>query len=426
MEEPTQMSTLSAVHETINVPRKVSWSGFLLSLLAGAIACSTSYAGPNGMSTNGAEAMALAEAGEIDANDPVKCQFYPAIPVALGPDALAAYVVSGELCATQDELIDGTTVQLLIHGSTYNRGYWNFGRVNGIRYSYSRDVAARGFPTFALDELGSGNSAIPPSGRMTIEAAAFVAHQIVEGLRNGWINGVQFGKVILVGHSLGSVVAWQEAISYGDVDGVIVTGAAHFLTSAFLDLMPFYPAAMDPKFSDKSLDDGYLTTTPGIRAAAFYNDPDADPAVIALDEKRKDIVPGIELATGLPVVTSTATRAIQVPVLTILGSNDLPTCGSDSQGNEFDCSSGEAIASQEAPFYSPKAQIYACMVPGSGHALSLELSNQFQVKDSVAWSYAFVGQRPFDQKHDFDEGEDGLDDMANHFPYCGGPRPEQR
>src|SRR6516162_10181344 len=69
MEEPTQMSTLSAVHETINVPRKVSWSGFLLSLLAGAIACSTSYAGPNGMSTNGAEAMALAEAGEIDAND---------------------------------------------------------------------------------------------------------------------------------------------------------------------------------------------------------------------------------------------------------------------------------------------------------------------------------------------------------------------
>ena len=125
-------------------------------------------------------------------------------------------------------------------------------------------------------------------------------------------------------------------------------------------------------------------------------------------------------------MTSTATRAIQVPVLTILGSNDLPTCGSDSQGNEFDCSSGEAIASQEAPFYSPKAQIYACMVPGSGHALSLELSNQFQVKDSVAWSYAFVGQRPFDQKHDFDEGEDGLDDMANHFPYCGGPRPEQR
>jgi pimeloyl-ACP methyl ester carboxylesterase len=180
-------------------------------------------------------------------------------------------------------------VQLLIHGATYNHVYWNFGVVAGKRYSYSRGMAARGFPTFALDELGAGNSSRPLSDQVTIDTAAFVAHQIVQALQNGSINGIQFGKVIIVGHSLGSVVAWQESISYGDVDGVIVTGAAHFLTSAFLDLILFYPAVMDPKFSETGLDNGYLTTIPGIRVDAFYSAPDFDPGVVALDEKRKTL-----------------------------------------------------------------------------------------------------------------------------------------
>jgi pimeloyl-ACP methyl ester carboxylesterase len=218
------------------------------------------------MRENGATAMAdQANTQRAAIRDPVTCQYFPAIRVALTPMGPANYTVSGELCATKDELRDGTTVQLLIHGATYNRDYWNFGTVGGMRYSYSRDVAARGFPTFAMDELGAGNSSRPPSEQVTIQAAAFAAHQIVQALRNGSINGIQFGKVILVGHSLGSVVAWQESISFGDVDGVIVTGAAHALSSAFLDLMLFYPATNDPKFSDSGLDNGYLTTVPGIR-----------------------------------------------------------------------------------------------------------------------------------------------------------------
>jgi pimeloyl-ACP methyl ester carboxylesterase len=56
---------------------------------------------------------------------------------------------------------------------------------------------------------------------VTIQSAAFVAHQLVQGLRNGSMIGIQFGKVIIVGHSLSSLVVWVEAINYGDVDGVI-------------------------------------------------------------------------------------------------------------------------------------------------------------------------------------------------------------
>jgi pimeloyl-ACP methyl ester carboxylesterase len=85
---------------------------------------------------------------------------------------------------------------------------------------------------------------------------------------------VQFGKVIVVGHSLGSVVAWQEAITYGDVDGLIVTGAAHSLSSRFqaASTTGLHRASNDPAFAARGLDAGYLTTTPGVRASLFYED----------------------------------------------------------------------------------------------------------------------------------------------------------
>jgi pimeloyl-ACP methyl ester carboxylesterase len=154
-------------------------------------------------------------------DDAVVCRTRASIPVALAPGQPASYMVSGELCATEDELREGATVQLLIHGAAYNHHYWDFGTVDGIEYSYARDVAAHGLATFAVDEIGAGNSSHPSSELVTSQATAYVAHQIVQGLRRGSIQGVPlgrgvpFGKVIIVGHSLGSVTVWREAISYG-------------------------------------------------------------------------------------------------------------------------------------------------------------------------------------------------------------------
>ena len=341
-----------------------------------------------------------------DTDNAVTCR--PAtVRVAIAPGQPATYTVAGELCATADELQAGTTAQLLIHGATYNHDYWDFGKIDAVRYSYARDVAAHGFPTFAFDQLGSGSSSRPSSDLLTTQAASFVAHQVVEALRNGSIGGIEFSKVITVGHSLGSVVVWQEAISYADVDGLIVTGAAHSVTTKFLTSKGFYPAADDPKFAKSGFDSGYLTTVPGSRTTLFYDAPDFDPAIIPVDEAGKDVVSATQLNTGLPVVTSTATLAIQVPVLTILGSNDLPTCGPNPQGGTFDCSSGAAVVTQEAPFYSPEARIQACVVPGSGHDVSLSVNHQLQVADTVAWSSAFVGQRGSKETRGSDGFEEG-------------------
>jgi len=333
--------------------------------------------------------------------------------------------VSGELCATEDELSTGGTVQLLIHGAAYNHGYWDFGIVNGVEYSYARDVAAHGFPTFALDLIGAGDSSHPPSDQVTNEVTAYVAHQIVQGLRSGSANGttlglpVPFAKVIIVGHSLGSVTVWQEATTYGDVDGVIVTGAAHAVTNQFLTSNALYPAVNDSKFAKSGLDQGYLTTVPGTRAALYFSSPDVDPAVIAADEARKDVVSGADLTTGLPVVTSTATLAINVPVLDILGSNDFTTCGLSSQGVIFDCSSGTKVATQDAPFYSPAARLHACVIPGSGHSVNLAVNHRLAAADAVAWSFAFVGQRSSKDFQTFEGSERALS-WNDQLPWnCG-------
>src|SRR5215469_12449865 len=206
---------------------------------------------------------ALAQTSVVDRadRDDVTCRNYTT-PVTLSTDPSVRAEIYGELCSTSAERRSGTTVQLLIHGATYNHNYWDFGTVDGVRYSYARDVAERGIATFAIDELGSGDSTRPASTDLTIQAVADVTHQIVQGLRSGSISGTRFGKVISVGHSLGSVVVWQEAIANADVDGVIVTGAAHSLSNAFgaAAQTDFYPASKDPKFAGSSLDPGYLTT----------------------------------------------------------------------------------------------------------------------------------------------------------------------
>jgi pimeloyl-ACP methyl ester carboxylesterase len=367
-------------------------------------------------------AMAAIQKAHAGADEAVTCERATVHVALLGQPA--KYIVKGELCATEDERFSGTTVQLLVHGATYNHDYWDFGTVDGVGYSYARDAAAHGFPTFSFDLLGSGDSSHPPSNQMTLTAAAHVVHQIVAGLRSGSIAGIRFGKVITFGHSLGSTIVWQEAITYADVDGVIVTGAAHALSNRFIALIPsfLHPAVDDPKFAGSGLDPGYLTSVPGIRATVFYAPPDADPAVVTADEARKDVVPQTLLATGTSIVTNTATRAILVPVLTILGSNDLTTCGPNPQGT-FDCSSGAAVATQDAPFYSPRARLHACVVPDSGHDLSLAVNHRLQVADAVAWSLSFVGQSHFDDMRDIDDADQGEEGLPwnDGLPWnCGG------
>jgi pimeloyl-ACP methyl ester carboxylesterase len=274
-------------------------------------------------------------------------------------------------------------------GGTYNRTYWDF-PYQPERYSYQRDMASRGYATFAVDRLGSGQSSKPPSATLLgiVEAASI--HQVVGRLRAGLVGGLGFDRVVLVGHSLGAGIATLEAATYHDVDGVILTGVTHlpplppqvtFFTSTV------YPVDLDPQLRRNGSDPGYFTTRPGQRAPAFYVTRNADPRVIATDEETKDqaAISEIVTETAVDIIGSTS-LGIQVPVLLAVGSDDFFFCGFLAR----DCSSADALRKGEALYFSPAAHLSTYVLLESGHSIALHKNSGEYREVTRAWLRAHI------------------------------------
>jgi pimeloyl-ACP methyl ester carboxylesterase len=280
----------------------------------------------------------------------------------------------------------------LIHGASYNRGYWDF-PYQSHHYSYVRHANHAGFATLALDRLGVGASDHPPPELLTVHAQAFTIHQVVSALRSGSVvdaNGhhARFHRVVLVGHSFGSNISWTEAGIYGDVDGLVLTGISHDPNPPGAALLPLYtyPAAFDPLFAGLGLPLGYLTTLPGTVGELFYYLPGADPQVIAVDEATKDVVP-----VGLffdQFTTYELTRNIHVPVLNVVGNFDTLSCQLPS------CTESGSIAN-ESNYYLPDACYTQLIVPSAGHNINLHRNAPVWYGQALSW----VAERIGDDEH---------------------------
>ncbi|MFD2416077.1 alpha/beta hydrolase [Amycolatopsis pigmentata] len=306
------------------------------------------------------------------------------LPVT-GPDGPAT--MHGQLCLPAGG--PPAAVQLLVHGGTYNRYYWDL-PYDPDRYSYQRDMAAHGYATFAVDLLGTGRSTRPPAARLLIGAEAASLHDVVGHLRAGRAGGVRFGKVVIAGHSVGSGIVAFEAARYHDVDGVILTGITH---------VPSVPAlttgagtGLEPAFLDRRFegaDPAYFVTKPGARAGLFYAKNDSDPRVIAADEATKDEVsaPGMATVAVFGIVMP-ATSGITVPVFQAVGGSDVLFCGVLALR---DCSTAASLREQEAPYYSAAANLTTYVLPGAGHSLALH-ENAGAYRDATrAWLTACFG-----------------------------------
>ena len=243
------------------------------------------------------------------------------LAVALAAGQPADYEVAGRLCYKPNRK---NIVHLLISGATEGHTYWDF-PLRPERYSYVRALTNAGYAAFNFDRIGIGESDHPPADQVTIQANAFVVHQVVQALRDGRLG--TFAKVILVGHSLGSGIAIVEAAQYGDVDGVILTGFLHAAGPAFASLGPIiYPANNDPRFAGQNIPDGYLTTLPGTRSPLFWI-PNVEPEAIAVEDFFKETITIGELNTFPPLVFSPDNaQGIHVPVLIVIGQYDNIFC----------------------------------------------------------------------------------------------------
>jgi len=295
--------------------------------------------------------------------------------VNLSPSDTHVYSVFGVLCSRGS--IHHKTIQITLHGSTYSHLYWDF-PFQPETYSYVRRATAAGYAVLNIDRIGIGQSDHPPAEAVTIGANAHVVHQIVQALRGGDLVVPSFGRiraerVALVGHSLGSVISIQEAATYGDVDGVVLTGVSHTITPALGEVLStLYPANLDPRFAGQGLPDGYLTSQPGTRGV-FYHLPSADPLVLALDEQTKETVTTAELDTAVPALG--LSNAIHAPVFVIVGDLDGAFCAPPS------CSASGSLAA-EASFFAADACLETASIAEVGHDLNLHFQAQ-QAYDAV-------------------------------------------
>lgn len=287
----------------------------------------------------------------------------------------------GDLCLPAGG--QANTVQVMVPGSTYDSTYWNF-PYSPDTYNFRLAMNRAGYATFTVDRFGTGGSSRPLSALVTATTQTLGVHNVIQALRGGAVLDKSFGKVVLVGHSLGSAIAVMEAATFYDVDGVVLAGFSHRLNTAQLASFSAQPAFLDPAFAGKNYDPLYITSTPGTRYNAFYAPGVADPQVVAVDEQTKSVVSTTEQLDGIAVaITSPYSIMITAPVLIALGNQDTLFCGPPAG-----CPSADAVRQAEAPYFNPAAALQVSLLPGAGHAANLFPNTGLYQQAVIAWANA--------------------------------------
>jgi pimeloyl-ACP methyl ester carboxylesterase len=335
-------------------------------------------------------AVALLTAGTASAHDddnsaPLRCR-QVSFAVALDAQSAADNTVVGWLCSRGS--IEHRTIQLLVHGGTYDHSYWDF-PFQPERYSYVRAMTDAGYATLAIDCLGAGLSSRPDGLALTAHSSAFAVHQVIEQLRAGFhvpgFGRLEAKRIILVGHSLGSFISTIEASTYNDVDALILSAYSHSTGPGVLGLeASLYPAAFDPKFAANPPPENYITTLPGTRAGDFYYAPTADPAVIAVDEQLKQTATLGELFDLLNPATFAASSSVTVPTLVAVGDFDSIDCQPPS------CSASNSLAAEASFFGTPRVQVVD--FPNAGHDLNLQENARDWFLAARVWADWTIGR----------------------------------
>jgi pimeloyl-ACP methyl ester carboxylesterase len=341
--------------------------------------------------------------GRTCTNSRIPVELKPGIVIAPGTNLglpLGKQYIFVKLCLPSGRPVP-QTVQLLVHGITYDHRYWNLADPadpQGNRYSWEYAAAQAGYATAAIDRIGSGQSSHPLSAFVDIDSNAQAVHDVVQALRAGTVPApggahVAFGNVVLVGHSYGSMTGFIEASRFNDVDALLLTGVSHNVREVAAPLnveSGVYPAVLDPQFKGTLLDPGYATPLPGAQRRLFYAPgTDVDPRIIATDAATKGTVTQFELA-NYPIIFRTKLN-IRVPVLIVDGSKDGLFCHQTLLDLGAPCGSAAALIKSERPWYGPNLpSLDAYIVPGAGHDLDAFRSSQQTFNVSMTWIAAKV------------------------------------
>jgi len=309
------------------------------------------------------------------------CQMVAINGIALAPGATGNNTIEGEFCN-----IHSQTVMVMVPGMTYDYTYFDLPAsvagpsFSAVRYMTGGNPFGEAYSTFTLDCLGIGPSSRPLNDDNNVENNAYVVHQIITQLTSSGIGNVSFSHVILVGHSLGSMIVTYEAATYHDssLAGVILTGSLHKVNSKIAQIAKFVSAG--PEYPA-----GYLTTPAPTIGSLYYAPATSNAAVIAWNEKTVGVTTSAELHDIGEDTSSTVSRGITVPVLEIVGQDDNLMCV-----HAVDCGSAATVKEEEAPYFSQAAELQVVVIPGTGHDLDLSTSAPETYATMLQWSLLHV------------------------------------
>lgn len=238
----------------------------------------------------------------------------------------ALHTIRGQLV-----LPDGpvpSSVTLYLHGLGYGGWFWHFTSVGG--YDYATAQAAAGHASLIIDRLGYGDSDRPDGNSSCVGAQATIAHQVVQALRGGSYaahdgRAPAFARVALAGHSLGGLIAQDEAATFHDVDALAVLAYSDLLPST--NALSTFGATATTCLTGGQSSSGAPHYAPFGQTAQQFEAlmfADADPAVVAEATAMRSLDPcgdtsSVPLALAIdPLILPT----IKVPVLLALADRD--------------------------------------------------------------------------------------------------------
>ncbi|KAM5349201.1 hypothetical protein ACJ41O_009024 [Fusarium nematophilum] len=252
--------------------------------------------------------------------------------------------------------LNSTVLLVLTHGGAMDHSYWDFAQ----GYSYVDAAAARGMATLSYDRLDIGRSEHPgPLLEVQGDAATAVLHSL-NGLVRAGAFGTAYGKVVGIGHSLGSKVTESIVSNHpGDFDAIRLTGYAYQNSPNGGDAnAPGYERAHDDP--------------QGIQLV-FFKYPNFDPAIVdATVASLQTTTLGEMLIIPESAIVGNVTvlEAFTGPVMVLVREMDYSVCGFECKGER---NPAETTLRDVFLIANPnKSEML--VVPGVGHNLNTHLN----------------------------------------------------
>ncbi|KAL8823923.1 MAG: hypothetical protein Q9191_005443, partial [Dirinaria sp. TL-2023a] len=238
------------------------------------------------------------------------------------------YALSATYCSPPGGTQRHTPLQILVHGSTYTKEYWDRGAwgTGPPSYSWRQAMNRAGYATLAIDKLGNGGSSHPdPILDVQLPLQLQTIYTLLLRIKAGKANiGPRAPpKIIFVAHSSGCLIGATIAQQYPTaLDALVLTGfpAAKANNPGGIPSYKYLPAALSaPTRFPPHLNPGYLLMNSELnRTAAFYWHGHYAPSIPHLDYRTQGPQPiGEAFSLG-----ASSSPAFKGKVLVVTGQKD--------------------------------------------------------------------------------------------------------